>query len=102
MEAPVEALEVPAEPAPEPKKRGRPKKQVAEEGSHSCEVPGDAPMPAREGEKEVKSAPSPSQAFKIDAEVIGFGVSAIFGVIATASRHDHWLRTPEQCKPISE
>jgi hypothetical protein len=34
--------------------------------------------------------------------MIGFGVAAVFGVIATTTQHAHWLRTPEQCAPISE
>jgi hypothetical protein len=60
-------------------------------------------MPPRaEDDKEVKSSPSPSQAFKLDAEMISYGVAAVFGVIATATQHEHWLRTPGQCAPISD
>lgn len=113
----VTLLEVPAEEAPpfrdpDPvevikRKRGRPRKQAqqaAGDPQTDVEAPLDAPMPpkAEDQKQEPKSAPSPSQAWKLDAEMIGFGVAAVFGVIATMTQHQHWLRTPEQCAPISE
>lgn len=94
----------PAAPAPSKPKRQRPRKQAAQPPQEPAEPPLDVPLPPRAGEEEkpVKSAPSASQAWKLDAEMIGYGVAALFGVIATATGHTHWLRTPEQCAPISE
>jgi len=112
VETPVEP-EAPPFRDPDPqevarRKRGRPRKQVAEAiaagPEEAPEPPLDVPMPPRsEDTKEPpKSAPSPSQAWKLDAEVIGLAVAGVFGCIAVTTRHDHWHRTPEQCKPISD
>lgn len=103
VEMPPRVPDAFAEPAPA-KKRGRPRKQAAGATDAPIEPPLDAPMPPRveDAKETVKSAPSPSQAWKLDAEMIGYGVAAVFGVIATATQHAHWMRTPEQCAPISE
>lgn len=108
--------DLPAVPEPPPfhdpdpqevvkRKRGRPRKQAPDATAAPDEIaaPLDAPMPPRESdEQKPKSAPSPSQAWKLDREIIGLGVSAVFGCIAAATMHEHWNRTPEQCKPISD
>lgn len=103
LEMPPRVPDAFAEPPPA-KKRGRPRKIAASAPEEPVEAPLDAPMPPRaeDAKETVKSAPSPSQAWKLDAEMIGYGVAALFGVVATATQHSHWLRTPEQCAPISE
>lgn len=98
-------LEAEAPAPPAKRKPGRPPKaKPAGEAQAAIEAPLDAPMPPRSKDtrEAVKSAPSPSQAWKLDGELIGFGVAAVFGVIATVTTHQHWLRTPAQCAPIAE
>ena len=92
------------EPQPEKRKRGRPRKMAAGQPEPPVEPPLDAPMPPRseEAKTDVKSAPTPSQAWKLDGDTIGYGVCAVFGAIATATQHNHWLRDLEQVRPISD
>jgi hypothetical protein len=98
-----------------PRKRARPRKDaITPAAAAPAETPGiptDEPIPPREEPEKPATkrekgepgfAPPPAQAYRIDCEMIGFGCAAVFGVIATVTRHDHWLRTPDQCRPISE